>query len=69
MISAVHIHPFYQTLNVSGQEEKGSEEEEEGDEDPQVSQNPQSYRGTSLIRNRVPLGPYSGTIPRALRWS
>ena len=24
------------------------------------------YRGTSLIRNRGPLGPYSRTIPRAL---
>ena len=27
------------------------------------------YRGTSLIRNSVPLGPYSRTVPRALRWS
>ena len=26
------------------------------------------YRGTSLIRNRVPLGPYSRTMPRALWW-
>ena len=26
------------------------------------------YRGTSLIRNRHPLGPYSRTIPRAVRW-
>jgi len=25
-----------------------------------------SYRGTSLIRNRLPLGPYSRTMPRAL---
>ena len=24
------------------------------------------YRGTSLIRNRRPLGPYSRTMPRAL---
>ena len=24
------------------------------------------YRGTSLIRNRAPLGPYSRTMPRAL---
>ena len=24
------------------------------------------YRGTSLIRNRLPLGPYSRTVPRAL---
>ena len=24
------------------------------------------YRGTSLIRNRPPLGPYSRTMPRAL---
>jgi len=24
------------------------------------------YRGTSLIRNRLPLGPYSRTMPRAL---
>ena len=23
---------------------------------------------TSLIRNRLPLGPYSRQIPRALRW-
>ena len=28
-----------------------------------------SYRGTSLIRNRRPPGPYSRTVPRALRWS
>ena len=27
------------------------------------------YRGTSLIRNCPPLGPYSRPIPRALRWS
>jgi hypothetical protein len=26
-------------------------------------------RGTSLIRNSTPLGPYSRTMPRALRWS
>ena len=25
-----------------------------------------SYRGTSLIRNRAPLGPYGRTTPRAL---
>ena len=27
------------------------------------------YGGTSLIRNRAPLGPYSRTMPRALQWS
>ena len=27
------------------------------------------YRGTSLIKNSAPLGPYSRTVPRALRWS
>jgi len=27
------------------------------------------YRGTSLIRNSDPLGPYSGTMHRALWWS
>ena len=27
------------------------------------------YRGTSLIRNSGPLGPYSRTLPRALWWS
>ena len=26
------------------------------------------YRGTSLIRNRTALGPYKGTMPRALQW-
>jgi len=26
------------------------------------------YRGTSLIRNSAPLGPCSGTMPRALWW-
>ena len=26
------------------------------------------YRGTSLIRKRAPLGPYSRTMPRALWW-
>ena len=27
------------------------------------------YRGTSLIRNGAPLGPYSRNVPRALWWS
>ena len=27
------------------------------------------YRGTSLIRNSNPLGPYSRVMPRALWWS
>jgi len=27
------------------------------------------YRGTSLIRNSLSLGPYSRTVPRALWWS
>jgi len=27
------------------------------------------YTGTSLMRNRTPLGPYSGTMPRTLWWS
>ena len=27
---------------------------------------PKPYRGTTLIRNRTPLGPYSRTMPRAL---
>ena len=27
------------------------------------------YRGTSLIRNSLPLGPYSRPVPRALWWS
>ena len=29
----------------------------------------QDYRGTSLIRNRHPVGPYSRPSPRALWWS
>jgi len=28
-----------------------------------------SYRGSLLIRNSTPLGPYSRTMPRALWWS
>jgi len=28
-----------------------------------------AYRGTSLIRNSAPLGPYIRTMPRALWWS
>ena len=28
-----------------------------------------AYRGTSLIRNSPPLGPYSMPVPRALWWS
>ena len=28
-----------------------------------------TYRGTSLIRNRAPLESYSRTLPRALWWS
>ena len=28
-----------------------------------------TYRGTSLTRKRLPVGPYSRTVPRALRWS
>ena len=36
-----------------------------------VSLNPptQLYRGTLLIRNSAPLGPYSRTMLGALRWS
>ena len=30
---------------------------------------PSSYRGTSLIRKRHPIGPYSRPVPRALWWS
>ena len=30
---------------------------------------PQPYRGTSLIRNSPPLGPYRRTKPRAFWWS
>ena len=29
--------------------------------------NPEVYRGTSLIRKRLPLGPYSRPMPRVLR--
>ena len=28
-----------------------------------------AYRGTSLITNSAPLGPYSRNMPRALWWS
>ena len=28
-----------------------------------------AHRGTSLIRNSAPSGPYSRTVPRALWWS
>jgi len=28
-----------------------------------------AYRGTSLIRNNPPVGPYSRPMPRALWWS
>ena len=28
-----------------------------------------AYRGTSLMRKHLPLGPYSRTMPRALWWS
>ena len=36
-----------------------------------VSLNPkdEGYRGTSLIRNRTPLGSYSRMMPRALWWA
>jgi len=27
------------------------------------------YRGTSLIRNRLLLGPYSRTMPRVIQWT
>ena len=29
----------------------------------------QHYRGTSIIRNSAPLGPYSRNMPKALWWS
>ena len=32
-------------------------------------QDPLEYRGTSSIRNRAPVGPYSRAMPRALWWS
>ena len=28
-----------------------------------------AYRGTSVIRNSAPLGPFSRIMPRALWWS
>jgi len=30
---------------------------------------PAGYRGTSLIRNIAPLGPFSRNMPRAIWWS
>ena len=39
----------------------------EGGTSPRIGEQP--YRGTSLIRNSAPLGPYSRTMPRALWWS
>ena len=30
---------------------------------------PGDDRGSSLIKNNPPLGPYSRTMPKALRWS
>ena len=27
------------------------------------------YKGTSLVRNRLLVGPYSSPVPRGLRWS
>ena len=35
---------------------------------PRVRPTTLPYRGTSLIRNSAPLGPYNGTMPRALWW-
>ena len=35
--------------------------------DPTISVDHVSYRDTSFIRNRRPIGPYSRTMPRALR--
>ena len=34
-----------------------------------VTPNVFEYRGTSLIRKRHPVGPYSRVMPRALWWS
>ena len=44
---------------------------------PPPAQDPGAYRllrishymGTSLIRKRLPLGPYRRAMPRVLRWS
>ena len=33
------------------------------------SRGPQPYRVTSLIRNRLLLGPYSRTMPRVIQWT
>ena len=35
----------------------------------QHSTGPGPYRGISLISNRLPLGPYSRSMPRAVWWS
>jgi len=37
----------------------------QGDGRPQAER---AYRGTSLVRNRHPVGPYSRTMPRLLWW-
>jgi len=36
---------------------------------PEATSGVPYFRGTSLIINTPLLGPYSGTMPRALRWS
>ncbi|KAJ1473209.1 hypothetical protein T484DRAFT_3365307 [Baffinella frigidus] len=36
---------------------------------PRKSTTAGPYRGTSLMRNRLPVGPYSRTMPRVLWWS
>ena len=30
---------------------------------------PNPYRGTSLVRKYLPVGPYSSPMPMVLRWS
>ena len=38
-------------------------------DDPPARRTRMEYRGTSLIINRHPIGQYSRTTPRLIRWS
>ena len=65
----LHISAGIEYLDFVARGEEDDDDEEEGREDVYKPRERWTYRGTSLIRNRPPLGPYSSPMTRALWWT
>ena len=67
------VFKAHRRVSLNSRLESNKEEDNCGREEMLVSDGgeaaPRPCRGTSLKRNRPPLGTYSRAMPRALRWS